>query len=205
MKSKAPYILKLLLPQLTWEVKTKEKKIFLTFDDGPHPEITPRVMDILDEYGAKATFFCVGENIDKYPEVYRLLLKRGHKTGNHTYNHLNGWKTPRDEYYDNIEKCNRLVDSPLFRPPYGRISLRHIPYLKMKYRIIMWSVLSLDFSNKVSPEQCLHNSVKNTKPGSIVVFHDSPKAAENMFYALTGFLEHFQKQGYIFSSLLSMD
>jgi peptidoglycan/xylan/chitin deacetylase (PgdA/CDA1 family) len=191
----------MMLPQLTWEVKTSRKEIFLTFDDGPHPEITPRILEILEKYHARATFFCVGENVKKYPEVYNRLKRKGHRTGNHTYNHLNGWKVPRDIYYDNIEKCSTLVDSSLFRPPYGRISIRHIPYLKMKYRIIMWTVLSMDFHRKTTPEDCLKNVTNHTKPGSIVVFHDSGKAAENMFYALPRFLEHFHRQGYVFSPL----
>ena len=119
MGPKAPLLFKTLLPQLVWKVKTDEKKLFLTFDDGPHPDITLQVMEILDHYQARATFFCVGENVEKYPGVYKALLNKKHKTGNHTFNHLNGWKTPKDIYYDNIEKCSKLVDSILFRPPYG--------------------------------------------------------------------------------------
>lgn len=201
MKVRPPFLYKLLLPQLIWSIDTDEKVIYLTFDDGPHPQVTPKVLDILDEFNAKATFFCVGENVEKYPDVYKSILRKGHKTGNHTHNHLNGWKTSKEIYYDNIEQCNVLVDSVLFRPPYGRISLWHIPYLKMKYRIIMWSVLSWDFSIKVSPEQCLHHTVRHTKPGSIVVFHDSEKAAENMFYSLPRFLEVFKNKDYDFAVL----
>jgi len=198
MKAKAPYLLKLVFPQLIWEVKTGRKEIFLSFDDGPHPEITARVLDILDNYQAKATFFCVGHNVKKFPETYREILSRGHKTANHSFNHLNGWKTPSQIYYNNIEKCASLVDSKLFRPPYGRISLKQIAHLKKKYSIVMWSVLSMDYSKKISPEQCLTNSITYTKPGSIVVFHDSKKASENMLYALPGFLDHFKKLGYNF-------
>ena len=203
MKAKAPYFLKLILPQLTWRVKTSKKEIYITFDDGPHPDITTKVMDILDEYGAKASFFCVGHNVEKHPETYAEILKRGHKTGNHTFNHLNGWKVKSKEYFKNIEKCSEYVDSHLFRPPYGRISLKHIPYIKMNFRIIMWSVLSLDFDLKTTPEQCLENSIKYSKEGSIIVYHDSEKASEKMLYALPRFLEHFKSKGYTFPVLSS--
>jgi peptidoglycan/xylan/chitin deacetylase (PgdA/CDA1 family) len=203
MKASAPYFLKLILPQLIWQIKTEKKEIYLTFDDGPHPEITKKVMDILDEYGAKATFFCVGHNVEKFPETYSEILNRGHKTGNHTYNHLNGWKVKRKEYFENIEKCAILVDSHLYRPPYGRISLKHIPYLKMNFRIIMWSVLSMDYDNNISPEKCLRNSVNHAREGSIIVFHDSEKSSRNMFYALPRFLEHFKSKGYSFPVLTS--
>lgn len=201
MKAKAPYLLKKLLPQLVWEMNTDKQEIFLTFDDGPNHEITPKVLDILDDFGVKATFFCVGHNVDKYPDAYREILKRGHLTGNHTYNHLNGWKTSSQEYYDNVEKCSKVIDSIIFRPPYGKIGYTQIPYLKMKYRIIMWSVLSLDFNPKVTQEQCLRNAVEYTKKGSIVVFHDSVKASNNMFYALPRFLEYFFKKGFNFGLL----
>lgn len=201
MRAKTPFLFKLLLPQLVWEMQTDVKQIFLTFDDGPHPEVTVQVMRILDEYKAKATFFCVGENVKRFDGVYQELIRKGHRTGNHTFNHLNGWKTSRQAYYDNIEQCNTVVDSELFRPPYGRISPRHIPYLKMKYRIIMWSVLSLDWRRDITPEQCLSNALRYTKAGSIVVFHDSEKAAGNMLYALPRFLEHFTQKGYKFSVL----
>ncbi len=203
MKAGTPYFLKLILPQLTWRVKTSKKEIYITFDDGPHPDITTKVMDILDEYGAKASFFCVGHNVEKHPETYAEILRRGHKTGNHTFNHLNGWKVKSKEYFKNIEKCSEYVDSHLFRPPYGRISLKHIPYIKMNFRIIMWSVLSLDFDLKTTPEQCLENSIKYSKEGSIIVYHDSEKASEKMLYALPRFLEHFKSKGYTFPVLSS--
>ena len=203
MKAKTPYFLKLIFPQLIWSVKTNKKEIYITFDDGPHPDITTKVMNILDEYGAKASFFCVGQNVEKYPETYAEILRRGHKTGNHTFNHLNGWKVKRKEYFNNIEKCSELVDSHLFRPPYGRISLKHIPYIKMNFRIIMWSVLSLDFDQKTTAEQCLENSIKYSKEGSIIIYHDSEKASEKMLYALPRFLEHFKSKGYTFPVLSS--
>ncbi len=190
-----------LFPNLIWNIKTSAKEIFLTFDDGPHPDITPEVLDILDQFDAKATFFCVGENVKKYYETYRMILDKGHKTGNHTFNHCNGWKTPAVEYYENIEKCTEVVDSHLFRPPYGRIKPMHIPYLKMQFQIIMWSVLSGDYNNKVSPEKCLEKSIRYTRPGSIVVFHDSLKASKNMLFTLPRFLDHFSKLDYRFPSI----
>lgn len=189
---------KLLFPQLIWEFPSENKNIYLTFDDGPHPEITEEVLRILDQHKAKATFFCVGDNVKKYGETYHQIIKKGYLTGNHTFNHLNGWKTPAGEYYSNIEKCAQLVDSHLFRPPYGRIKPTQAAYLKMRYRIIMWTVLSYDFNQNLLPENCLQTSVRKTRPGSIVVFHDSEKAKRNMLYVLPRFLDHFLKLGYRF-------
>jgi peptidoglycan/xylan/chitin deacetylase (PgdA/CDA1 family) len=180
MNVKIPFLVRFLLPGLHWEVKTTKKEIFLTFDDGPHPEITIQVLDILDKYKAKATFFCVGENVSKYPQTYAEVLKRGHKTGNHTYNHLKGWVTKNKEYHQNIQKCADKVDSKLFRPPYGKIGMTQISRVKKDFSIVMWSVLSRDFDKQLSPEECLKNVVSNSKPGSIVVFHDSLKSSERM-------------------------
>lgn len=201
MQVTTPYLLRLLFPQLIWQKKGRNKEIYLTFDDGPHPEITRSVLDILDSYQAKATFFCVGENVSKYPETYAELISRGHTAGNHTYNHLNGWKTPNDSYFENIQKCRDVLPSDLFRPPYGRIKISQLRKLKKEYQIIMWSVLSWDFDKKISKEQCLNNVMYNTKDGAIVVFHDSEKSAENMLYALPRFLEHFSKLGFQFPIL----
>ena len=201
MKLVRPGIGKWLFPQLIWGVPVRDKEIFLTFDDGPHPEITPRVLEILDRFRAKATFFCTGKNVEKYPSVYHALLKAGHRTGNHGYHHLNGWKVSNRKYLDDVERCAAVVDSVLFRPPYGRITYLQIGYLKISYRIIMWSVLTWDFDKKTSPQQSLDYALKYGKPGSIVVFHDSEKASDNMLYALPRFLEHFSKQGYRFKVL----
>ena len=199
MRIKPHYLARLFFPQLLWEVKTVSKEIFLTFDDGPHPEITPRVLEILDEYNAKATFFCVGENVQKHPETYASILIKGHKTGNHSFNHLNGWKTKNKDYFDSIEQCSQLIDSDLFRPPYGRISPSQIKALKHQYNIVMWSAVTYDFDKTVTPEQCYKNAVKHTKSGSIVVFHDSMKASTNLFNALPRFLQNFTNRGYRFS------
>jgi len=199
MRIKPPSLARLFFPQLVWDIETDSKEIFLTFDDGPHPEITPRVLEILDEYDAKATFFCVGENVEKYPETYTSILQKGHRCGNHSYNHLNGWKTNNEQYFENIKQCGQLIESNLFRPPYGRIKPSQIKVLKQKFKIIMWSVVSFDFSKNTSPAQCLDNAIRFAKAGSIVVFHDSEKASTNLFYALPKFLEYFIERGYKFS------
>jgi len=198
MQNRLTPLFKIIFPQLTWDLPSKDKKIYLTFDDGPHPDITPEVLSILNSFQAKATFFCVGENVRKFDNAYQKILMKGHRTGNHTYNHLNGWKTPSSDYFQNIDHCAQLVDSNLFRPPYGRIKPAHIPYLKMRYRIIMWSVLTGDYNRKIKPEQCLRHTLKRTKSGSIVVFHDSEKARENLLYVLPRFLTHFKNLGYSF-------
>lgn len=200
--SKSPGLLRSLTRKnLTWQIDNRPGEIFLTFDDGPIPEITPLVLDILKEYNAKATFFCVGDNVNKHPDVYGKVLAAGHTTGNHTYHHLNGWKTPLNEYLADIGQCHRMVKSPLFRPPYGRIRPSYIQSIKPDYQIIMWSVLSGDFDLDSSPEKVLNNATQNTSDGSIVVFHDSLKAADRLFYALPRFLEHFSQQGFTFSAI----
>ena len=201
MKMQTPSALRILFPSLLWEVKTSGKEIFLTFDDGPHPEITPKVLNILAQFKAKASFFCVGENINKYPDIFRQIKAEGHSPGNHSYNHLNGWKTKNSDYFENIEKCGKLTDSSFFRPPYGKLKPSQIAFLKKKYRIVMWSALSYDFDKSVKPEQCLRTAIKNTRRGTIMVFHDSEKAAKNMLYALPRYLEHFSNLGYLFKKL----
>lgn len=176
MFEKPPEIFKKLYPSLMWDISVEEKEIFLTFDDGPHPLITPKVLDILDKHNAKAVFFCVGDNVRKYPGTYLQILERGHKTGIHTFNHLNGWKTKNKAYLQNIEKSAKYINSDLFRPPYGRISPTQIKILKKKYKIIMWSVLTRDYDSAISEQQCFEIAVNKTFSGSIVVFHDSEKA-----------------------------
>jgi len=197
----SPVILKRLFPDLIWERKTNEKVIYLTFDDGPHPDITPQVLEILDEYDSKATFFCVGENVSKFPDTFKSIINNGHRVGNHSYNHISGWKSSNAVYFENIEKAGEIINSELFRPPYGRIAPSQIKLLKKKYSIVMWSVLTYDFDKKVSKEQCLRNSIVKTKPGSIVVFHDSLKSEVNLLYALPLFLKHFTEKGYSFKVL----
>lgn len=184
-----------------WRKNGDEKTIYLTFDDGPIPELTSEICDILDKYAVKATFFCVGENIEKNPDIFKMLLEKGHTTGNHTYNHLNGWKTDTETYVENIHKCNNFHSGNLFRPPYGRITPMQVLNLRKSYQIIMWSVLTGDFDPKTSPERCLENALRYTKSGSIVVFHDSIKARQKVLYALPLFIEYFLEKGYRFKTL----
>lgn len=184
-----------------WRVKNSGKKIYLTFDDGPHPEITNRVLDILKEYKAKATFFCVGENVRKCPDVYNRMLAEGHSTGNHTYNHASGWRTKTARYIENIKKCAELVDSKLFRPPYGRMKPSQYSIINKQYSIVMWDVLSGDFDQKITKEKCLKNVLDYSREGSIVLFHDSIKAKANMQFALPIFLKQFSEKGFVFEKL----
>jgi peptidoglycan/xylan/chitin deacetylase (PgdA/CDA1 family) len=195
------FIRQLLPSHLEWEVPVRDKKIFLTFDDGPIPDVTPWVLDTLKQFQALATFFCVGDNVGKHPDVFQELKQSGNLIGNHTYNHLKAWKTKRDAYLLNIARCNDLVNSHLFRPPHGQITPQLARIIGKEYRIIMWSILSRDFDPQVSPYQCLKNSVEQSKPGTIIVFHDSLKARKQLEYTLPRYLEHFSKQGYSFLTL----
>ena len=199
---KPPIFLKIFYGHdVIWNIPSREKTLYLTFDDGPVPEVTHDILSFLKIYNAKATFFYVGENVVKYPELFRKVLNEGHNTGNHTYNHMNGWKTRVDEYVDNVKKCNFVVQSKLFRPPFGKIKYQQIKKLRDEYRIIMWSALSYDFHDKVNPEQCFMNVRKNAQSGSIIVFHDSIKAREKVLYALPKVLDYFSEQGYNFKSI----
>lgn len=199
---KTPTYVQLLYPQLTWHKLRKIKTLYVTFDDGPVPKITPKVLDILDEYDVKATFFCVGHNVEKYPDIHKEILNRGHKTGNHTHNHLNGWKTAINRYLENVERCAlHMPEAKLFRPAYGKLRRKTIRSISKKYEIIMWDVLSGDFDHKISKEKCLSNTIRATQNGSIIIFHDSLKAKENMLYVLPRFLAHFSDLGYNFKAL----
>jgi len=198
---KPPTIIKKYYPNLVWDIPNTEKKIYLTFDDGPIPEITEWVLDLLAQNNIKATFFCIGDNVAKHTSVYKRILAEGHAVGNHTFNHLNGWKTGRVEYLNNIEQCSKLVDSNLFRPPYGRIKKSQLKNLSATHEIIMWDVLSGDFDQKTSPEKCYQNVVNNTESGSIIVFHDSLKAERNLNYALPKIIEYLLAEGFVFDVL----
>jgi peptidoglycan/xylan/chitin deacetylase (PgdA/CDA1 family) len=187
-----------------WNIATEEKNIYLTFDDGPHPEITPVILDQLKVYNASATFFCIGKNVMAYPDVYKRIIEEGHAVGNHTHNHLNGWKTSDAAYLDNIALAKKYIDSNLFRPPYGRITKfqeRQLQKNKFQLNIIMWSVLSGDFDTTLKPKQCLENVLLNTKEGSIVVFHDSAKAKEAILFSLPEVLKYFTAKGYSFRKI----
>ncbi len=214
-----PYLIKKLFPAAVWRMDALQKKIYLTFDDGPIPVVTPWVLDLLKQEEIKATFFCVGNNVENNPEIYKRILAEGHGVGNHTYNHLNGWNTDTAKYIENVNTCARLVDSKLFRPPYGKLKKSQIKILQSKvqspkskvsvldtqysipnteYSIIMWDVLSGDYDLKTGKRQCLTNTTSHVRNGSIVLFHDSNKAREKLEYALPRFIEFAKEEGYEF-------
>lgn len=203
--AKTPKLIQRLFPKYIWKKASLTKTIYLTFDDGPTPKITQWTLDILKKYNAKATFFCIGDNIKKYPELFKSVYNDGHTIGNHTFNHLKGWCTDTNSYVKNTEKTQQLITSnskQLFRPPFGKIKRKQAKQLiKRGYKIVMWSVISYDWEVKVTPEQCLENVIKNSVSGSIIVFHDSIKASKNMQYALPKVLEHFSSKGYQFKAL----
>jgi len=187
-----------------WDMNTSGKELFLSFDDGPHPEHTPFVLDELKKYNAKASFFCIGKNVLSYPEIYKRIIEEGHTVGNHTNDHLNGSKTTDASYLANIKLAKQYIDSKLFRPPYGRISgflVKQLLSPVYGLKTIMWTVLSGDFDVKISKEQCLQNVILNADKGSIVVFHDSEKASERMKYALPKVLEYFAAKGFLFKAI----
>jgi peptidoglycan/xylan/chitin deacetylase (PgdA/CDA1 family) len=200
---KTPWWIKKLYPACIWEMQTDEKVLYLTFDDGPHPRATSFVLDELEKYNAKATFFCVGKNVTQHNDVYRRILNQGHHAGNHTFNHLNGWKVSDMAYFKDIAEAGKNIDSALFRPPYGKISKFQLRYLadSFKMKVVMWSVLSGDFDAAVSGESCLRNVILSAKPGNIIVFHDSEKAWPNLAYALPKVLAHFSEMGYRFEKI----
>ena len=196
-----PSFIQSIFPSLVWSLPNKESIIYLTFDDGPTPGITEKVLEILSSYNAKATFFCIGKNVAENADLYQSIIASGHSIGNHTNNHKNGWKTDNINYFQNIEECAKNVNSKLFRPPYGKIKPSQTNYLKDRYKIIMWNVLSGDFDPTLSKEKCLKNVLNLTDSGSIVVFHDSIKASERMLYTLPLMLEHFTKKGFQFKGI----
>ncbi|MCO6478691.1 MAG: polysaccharide deacetylase family protein [Phaeodactylibacter sp.] len=198
---KTPHFIQNLFPNYTWRIPTQEKVLYLTFDDGPIPAVTPWVLEELKKYQAKATFFCVGDNIRKYPQVFEQVVASGHAVGNHTFNHLNGWQTENISYFHNVRHCANLAHSVLFRPPYGRLKPKQAQFLQRHYRIVMWDVLSGDFDPVLSEEQCLANVVNNAEKGSIIVFHDSLKAEDKLRYVLPKVLKHFSEKGYTFGKL----
>ena len=203
---KTPWWLKKLYPSYVWNIKTSDKVLYLTFDDGPHPLATPFVLDKLKEYNAKATFFCIGKNVKTFPEIFKRIQAEGHAVGNHTNNHLNGWKTPKDAYLNDVAEAATTIDSFLFRPPYGRITRKEARLIKKatnnpKAEIVMWSLLSGDFDPSNTKERCQENILRHAKPGSIIVFHDSEKAFPIMSSILESSLRYFSAKGYLFNSL----
>ena len=197
--------IKKIFNNLVWDIPNSDNKIYLTFDDGPIPEVTEWVLNILKSKDIKATFFCIGDNMKKHPEVYKRILAEGHQTGNHTFNHLNGWNTETNHYIENFKLCEtehsklNTKHSFLFRPPYGKIKPSQSKTIRQfGYKIIMWDVLSYDFDSTVSEEKCLENVISNTEQGSIIVFHDSVKAEKNLKYALPKAIQVLKDKGFVF-------
>lgn len=202
-----PFFLPWLYPSLTWRMEADKKELYLTFDDGPVSGPTEFVLDQLFKASIKATFFCIGDNIRKNPGVFKQITEGGHTIGNHTFNHLSGWKTATEKYLSNVKEFEEILSAVqyakatrLFRPPYGRMTRKQIKALS-DYRIIMWDVLSQDYNHKLSPEQCLRDTMKACRPGSIIVFHDSYKSEKNMEYALPRLIDFFCDKGYTFQAL----
>jgi peptidoglycan/xylan/chitin deacetylase (PgdA/CDA1 family) len=191
-----PEIITRMMPRVTWGFYGELRKVFLSFDDGPTPDVTTWVLDCLKQHNAKATFFCLGRNVDHNPEIYQQILSEGHSVGNHTYSHLKGYGTRNQQYFDDIELARNLIDSELFRPPYGRILSAQITEILKNYRIIMWDVLSYDYNRRVSGDVIVRNVTKNVRSGSIIVFHDSAKARKNLYHALPKVLEYLNEEGF---------
>jgi len=207
--AKTPGFVKTLFPNFVWNIDTDKKELYLTFDDGPTPEITEWVLQSLKRYNAKATFFCIGTNINNHPEIFQKILDEEHTIGNHTYNHLKGWKHKTKDYYKDVLKTERVINdfttntsTALFRPPYGKFKNKQSKkLLERGYRVILWDILSYDWDNSVPEETCLNNVISAAKEGSIVVFHDSEKASRNLKYALPKVLKYYNERGYAFRAL----
>ncbi|MDD2524816.1 MAG: polysaccharide deacetylase family protein [Bacteroidales bacterium] len=195
-----PYLFRALYPKAIWRMSPKEKAVYLTFDDGPIPEVTPWVLDLLDKYQIKACFFMVGDNVKKHPDVFRMVKERGHLVGNHTFNHIRGYEIQGIRYLKNIEDTTELIHSPYFRPPHGQLRRNQSLVLHRKYKVIMWDLVTRDYSNKLNGEQVFKKVKKYARNGSIIVFHDSLKAEKNMKYALPLSIEWLLSQGYTFKT-----
>ena len=205
--SKIPKWFQKLFPVYLWRGATvqNKKQLYLTFDDGPIPQITPWVLDQLRAYKAKATFFCVGANVQKNKAIYQRILNEGHQVGNHTFNHVNGWKTKHQDYITNVTACREQVESKLFRPPYGRLKWQQAKELRKDYKIVMWEVLAGDFDASITGEQCWQNVCQSAKNGSIIVLHDSQKSWQHLSYVLPKLLEHYHRQGFTFEAITIED
>ncbi len=184
-----------------WRKNSSEKVVYLTFDDGPVPEVTPQVLSVLDDFNIKATFFCVGDNVNKYPELYREILLKGHSVGNHTFHHLNGFKVEHEQYLNDVEQASQLIDSRLFRPPYGKLTRREKKILEQKFQIVLWDVISYDYDRNLSPSQVLENVKHNSRNGSVILFHDSVKAKNNMLSVLPDAINFLLAKGFRFERL----
>ncbi|RLJ65695.1 peptidoglycan/xylan/chitin deacetylase (PgdA/CDA1 family) [Lacinutrix venerupis] len=211
--AKIPYIIKRIFPNYVWDFSSNKKILYLTFDDGPTPEITQWTLNTLKKYNAKATFFCIGNNVIKYPDIIKNILEEGHSIGNHTQDHVKGWKTSTKNYLENVLKAETIIKNELkekqqlklYRPPFGQLkNSQGKAIIQLGYKIIMWSVISFDWEHKITKAQCLENVIsKASKKNNIIVFHDSVKASRNMMYALPKVLEHFSKEGYVFKAIPS--
>ena len=202
--AKTPFWIKKLYNRGLWQMPGHRKVIYLSFDDGPNPDITPFVLDELDKFNAKATFFCIGKNVAAHPDIYQRIQEAGHAVGNHTFDHLNGWKTKNGVYLDNVLKAKQYINSNLFRPPYGRITgvqLKALSGPGYQLHTVMWGILSGDFDAGLSPEKCCSNVINNATNGSIIVFHDSEKAKIKMRYSLPLVLQHFSECGFVFEKI----
>lgn len=197
----APFFLRWYYSHVTWNRSRHEKDLYLTFDDGPIPEITPWILDLLAELNVKATFFCVGENIEKYPTLFARIVADGHQIGNHTYSHIKGWDCTTSEYLENVSRCQKLTKTKLFRPPYARATKTQIAALKDDFELVYWDVLSGDFDLGLTPQKCYENVIKYSKNGSIIVFHDNVKAIPRLQYALPKAIKYLLQQGYRFKLL----
>lgn len=196
-----PCFLRSLYPDVIWRKETAEKSVYLTFDDGPIPEVTPWVLGMLDRYQVKATFFCVGENVKKHPEIYREVMDRGHRMGNHTHTHIRGFFTSKRNYLENVELASQYIDTRLFRPPHGELRRSQLRALKQQYEVVQWDVITRDYDRSISGERVFENVRKYVRNGSIIVFHDSLKAERNLRFALPRALEWLQQRGYSFNLL----
>ena len=194
-----PQIIRCLYPSAIWRMDKDKKAVYLTFDDGPIPRVTPWVLDVLDKYGIKATFFMVGDNIRKHPDEFRMVVERGHRIGNHTFNHIRGLNYDINSYLENTDKaCRMMMNTDLFRPPHGYMSPKQYAELKKRYKIIMWDLVTRDYNRKFTGEQILQKVKKYVRNGSIITFHDSLKSEENIRYALPKAIEWLMEQGYEF-------
>lgn len=194
-----PVLLTRYFPKALWRLSGKQKQVALTFDDGPIPEVTPWVLDLLDKEQIKACFFCVGENVKRHPELFQQLRDRGHQVGNHTFNHLQGLKTPDDDYFNNVELAEKFIQSRLLRPPHGLLKKSQYKALNSQYQLVMWDIISRDYRSDLTPEKVVSNVMNFVRPGSIIIFHDSLKAEKNLKEALPVVIKNLKQKGYTFT------